>query len=233
MNVLNNDAKIEDVTINHAFVTDDIHSLKWFKISAGMVKAEEGKYVIVSFSDITKEKQYEDILKHELTLDHATGTINKQNLMGILMDLTKYANQYNVVSVGIIDMDNFKEINDNYGHLKGDEVLNAFSELARANVRKQDIIGRFGGEEFMFVFPGVGIKQAAAIIQRIHNGLKTTFEGQEIRGISFSAGFTELSISELGEMTKEEIIEKVDGYLYQAKQSGKQKFVSDRKTVLL
>ncbi len=233
LSVLHKGTMIEDTTISHAFVTNHIHSLKWFKISASLISSDVGKYLIVSFADITKEKQYEEMLKHELTIDQATGTINKHNLMGVLMDLTKYAGNFDVLSVGIIDMDNFKDINDHFGHLKGDEVLYSFSELARQAIRKQDIIGRFGGEEFMFVFPGVKIGQAASIIQRIHNEFSAAFVGQKIQRVSFSAGFTELSISDLFTMTKEEIIESVDSYLYQAKQSGKRKFVSDHLTVLL
>lgn len=223
--VLEQDAKIKDVTVNHAFEVGSVHTIKWFKLSASSIKSDDKKYAIVSFVDITKEKQYEEMLKHELTLDLATGTVNKNALVGILMDLTKYADAGQCVTVGIIDMDNFKDINDTYGHLAGDDVLQSLSEIARQCIRKKDIIGRFGGEEFMFVFPGADIKRASEIVKRIHDALRGKYEGK-IQGISFSAGFMELTAQDLRVLTKENIIEIVDGYLYDAKNAGKQCFVS-------
>jgi diguanylate cyclase (GGDEF)-like protein len=229
--VLNNDEKVRNTTISHTFVQDGVKSLKWFNLSASAVNAEDGRYAIVSFADITREKQYEQLLQHELTIDLATGTVNKSSLIDILVGLSRYAGQGNVVSVGIIDFDDFKNINDTYGHLKGDEVLQKFSEISRENIRRQDILGRYGGEEFMFVIPGADIALAAKIIKRIYDAVTLYFNKQGVAGVSFSAGFMELKSDEIGNTTKEQIIEAVDGCLYQAKRSGKKKLVSNNLTI--
>ncbi|MBV5343192.1 GGDEF domain-containing protein, partial [bacterium] len=104
------------------------------------VEMAEELFLVVSFTDITREKQYEELLQHELTIDGATGTINKSSLIEILKELPGFAENNKMVSVGIVDMDDFKLINDNYGHLTGDKVLESFSRIARDSMRKQDII---------------------------------------------------------------------------------------------
>lgn len=225
-NVLKNDITISEEILSHSFVIGGVNTVKWFKLSASAIDEESGRFAIVSFVDITREKQYEELLKRELTLDLATGAINKQSLVEILMDLSKYAEPGSIVSVGIIDMDDFKYINDTYGHLKGDEVLQKFSEIARENIRRQDILGRFGGEEFMFVIVGADITLSAKILKRIHDSLVRHFEQQGIKNISFSAGFMELHSDDIGKTTKDQIIDAVDGYLYKAKRSGKKMLVS-------
>lgn len=197
----------------------------WLKLSTSPVEVDGEEYLVVSFTDITKEKQYEELLQHELTIDGATGTINKQNLIEILKELPGFAKSNKVVSIGIVDMDDFKKINDNYGHLTGDRVLESFSRIARESMRKQDIIGRFGGEEFMFVFPGVDLIRAAAIMRRIHRALQSEF-AKKVEGIGFSAGFIRLDEESIQRMTKEEIIDAVDGLLYRAKDEGKRRFAS-------
>ena len=204
----------------------------WLKLSVSPVEVEEEEYLVVSFTDITREKQYEELLQHELTIDGATGTINKQSLIEILKELPGLTEKDQLVSVGIVDMDDFKAINDNYGHLTGDKVLESFSRISRESMRKQDIIGRFGGEEFMFVLPGVDLPGAGAIMKRIHHALQEEFRGV-VEGIGFSAGFIKLDKQSIQLMSKEEIIETVDGHLYRAKKEGKRRFVSPEWTVSL
>jgi diguanylate cyclase (GGDEF)-like protein len=204
----------------------------WLKLSASTVEMEEEQLLVVSFTDITREKQYEELLQHELTIDGATGTINKSSLIEILKALPGFSETNQVVSVGIVDMDDFKLINDNYGHLTGDRVLESFSRIARDSMRKQDVIGRFGGEEFMFVFPGVDLVGAAAIMKRIHHALRSEFS-ESVEGIGFSAGFIRLDKESLQTFSTEEIIEAVDGLLYRAKDEGKRRFVSPEWSVPL
>ncbi len=215
------DANIKDLSVSHAFQTGDAHTLKWFKFGASAVAADGGKYAVVSFVDITAEKNDELFLRNELSFDHATGAVSKKHLTEVLMEIPRYMQRYRAVSVGIIDMDNFKDINDNYGHLKGDEVLQSFSEIARQTIRTHDVVGRFGGEEFMLVLPGASIRAVVLITKRIYDSLRQRFEAQGVSGVGFSAGFVELPGNPPGSLTKEEIINTADAYLYQAKRSGK------------
>lgn len=223
---------LQELELMNAHRVGGVDKPLWLKLSASPVEVDGEEYLVVSFTDITKEKQYEELLRHELTIDGATGTINKQSLIEILKELPGFAKSNQVVSVGIVDMDDFKKINDTYGHLTGDRVLESFSRIARESMRKQDIIGRFGGEEFMFVLPGVDLIRAAAIMRRIHRALQGEF-AQKVEGIGFSAGFIRLDEESIQRMTKEEIIESVDGLLYRAKDEGKRRFATWEWTVPL
>jgi len=222
---LNTNQPLQELELMNAHKIGGIDKPLWLKLSASTVDAEGDSFMVVSFTDITREKQYEELLQHELTIDGATGTINKSSLIEILKELPGFAEGNKVVSVGIVDMDDFKKVNDNYGHLMGDRVLESFSRIARDSMRKQDIIGRFGGEEFMFVFPGVDLAGAASIMKRIHHALRSEFQDR-VEGIGFSAGFMQLDNETIITLTKETIIETVDGLLYQAKNEGKRRFAS-------
>lgn len=211
---------LSDLELMNAHKVGGVDKPVWLKLSASTVNVDADRFAVVSFTDITREKQYEEMLQHELTLDGATGTINKKSLVQILKELPGFSDTYETISVGIIDMDDFKRINDTYGHLTGDRVLENFSRIARDCMRRQDIIGRFGGEEFMFVFPGVELEGAASIILRIHAALRKHFEGS-IEGIGFSAGFIQLDNETLHSTSEEEVIQTVDDLLYRAKSAGK------------
>lgn len=224
---LTNREPIQDLELMNAHKIGGIDKPLWLKLSASTVYDNENRYAVVSFTDITKEKQYEEMLQYELTLDGATGTINKKSLVQILRELPGFSHAYEAISVGIIDMDDFKQINDVYGHLTGDKVLEKFSGIARESMRRQDIIGRFGGEEFMFVFPGVDLEGAAQIIRRIHNALRDAFKGT-VEGIGFSAGFIQLDRETLQNTSEEEVIQTVDDLMYRAKAAGKRIFATPK-----
>ena len=122
---------------------------------------------------------------------------------------------------GIIDLDAFKSINDNFGHLIGDKVLAAFAQVALNNIRQQDFIGRLGGDEFGIAFVEAEREDAQIIIQRIHEQWDKTNllsdDGAKLT-ISFSAG-----ISSIHNKNDELIdcIRRTDKALYEAKQRGK------------
>ena len=114
------------------------------------------------------------------------------------------------LSLAIVDIDNFKCINDNYGHLFGDKVLTEVADILQNNVRKSDIVGRWGGEEFIIILPNTDEGGAKVVFERIRKiverydfGCRITISG----GIAF--------IQERVEINK--LIEKADNALYQAK----------------
>jgi diguanylate cyclase (GGDEF)-like protein len=223
---------LQELELMNAHKVGGVDKPLWLKLSASTVESEGEDFLVVSFTDITREKQYEELLQHDLTIDGATGTINKHSLIEILKELPGFAESNTVVSVGIVDMDDFKLVNDHYGHLMGDRVLESFSRLARDSMRKQDIIGRFGGEEFMFVFPGVDLVGASSIMERIHRALTSEF-AQKVEGIGFSAGFIRLDSETIRSLSTDDIIETVDELLYQAKDEGKRRFATPEWTVSL
>ncbi|RPJ07194.1 MAG: GGDEF domain-containing protein [Spirochaetaceae bacterium] len=128
-----------------------------------------------------------------------------------------------VFSVMMIDVDNFKTINDTYGHLVGDEVLKAIGELLRDNsiFRESDVLGRFGGEEFIGIFPSTNVNNALGPALRFTKALKERrFRGPagEEFGVSVSIGVSEFHPDD---QSKEEVIHRADKALYWVKEHGR------------
>jgi diguanylate cyclase (GGDEF)-like protein len=131
-------------------------------------------------------------------------------------------------SVISFDLDDFKQVNDCYGHVAGDEVLKALSQLCRQQSRANDVFARYGGEEFAFLLPQTNAAAAQNFAERIRAGLecsKVDYNGNQIAvtasfGVfTWSPGITDL----------ETILVKVDGAVYQAKARGKNNIVTAEK----
>lgn len=109
------------------------------------------------------------------TTDRLTGVPNRQALLAELFSEVERASRYNrPLSVAFVDIDHFKQVNDTYGHHVGDVVLRGVAETIRANVRAADIIGRYGGEEFMVLLPETGAEDATALAEKIRNLVQRT-----------------------------------------------------------
>ena len=129
------------------------------------------------------------------------------------------------IAIVMVDLDNFKPINDTYGHLVGDEVLQSCSRLILSSLRSSDVVGRWGGDEFMVILPGADEEQAIMILQRIQEVIT-----QE--PVITSGGAIEISVSMGGIIVipseQQEPIEywvgKADNELIKAKRSGKGRF---------
>ena len=121
------------------------------------------------------------------------------------------------LSVALLDLDYFKRINDRFGHESGDMVLREFAALLKAQVRDEDIVARFGGEEFLILFPKTTLTAAHAVLERIlfklHNH---TWPLPHLEPQSFTAGVTRCDDQQL-----QAAIKRADGLLYQGKNSGR------------
>ncbi len=139
----------------------------------------------------------------------------------------KIEDHFGVFSVLMIDMDNFKKINDSYGHLAGDEVLKAFGEIFRGQqiLRENDIAGRFGGEEFVVILPGTKAVNALEPAERLKESFHaidfTAPSGQTFK-VSFSIGISQFSPKD---KSCDEVIERADRALYYAKRHGRDRIV--------
>jgi len=197
---------------------------KWFRVRGKRIQFCGEAYALLSFEDVTGYVRREDILLKKLKLDLATETLNKYSLIEYI---NKLVNQKRPVSftVSMIDFDNFKRINDRYGHVTGDRVLNTFSEISRKIIRSGDIIGRYGGEEFIFVFMGADLISAVGIIQRIQNELRTHFADVLTHPVTFSAGLLYVGGWPSGDSGCMHLIDRMDKLLYQAKKCGKNRII--------
>ncbi len=154
-------------------------------------------------------------------IDELTGASNRRKILIRTRDEIDRARRYQgPLSLAMVDMDHFKDINDHYGHDVGDEVLKIFVSTAKRIIRTQDEIGRLGGEEWLLIFPNTSPREAGHIIDRIRQGYRTA----QIDGIvdshefTFSAGITDYRHSD---HKPEELLVRADQGMYQAKQAGR------------
>lgn len=131
------------------------------------------------------------------------------------------------------DLDRFKTINDTYGHQFGDEVIKLFAQILRDNVRKSDVVARFGGEEFLVLLPGCGLAEAYQIAEQVRalvaqQRIDTISGGQ----VSFSSSFGVASSEQSGK-SFEQICEVADRSLYQAKAQGRNLVVAIQKNEIV
>lgn len=216
--VLSEGITIPETVISHRFIINGTEEKKWFKISASRVDEAEDSFGIVSFVDISIQKEYEELLNSQLSLDMATGATNKHALLNALKQLT--ASREDLV-IAMIDFDDFKNINDRYGHITGDRVLEIFCDAAATNTRKQDIVGRFGGEEFMLVLPKASAELLIKAVQRIYHSFQNSCYTELGIQATFSTGIAEYSYSATTEMDVAALIQVADENLYLSKKRGK------------
>lgn len=168
---------------------------------------------------------YESInkLKEQSSMDKLTELYNRSYLDPFLeseIDAAKKENQQ--ISVIMVDMDHFKEINDTYGHIVGDHVLTIFAQVVLKCIRKTDIIARYGGDEFIVVLPDTDTETAKSVAERIREDVSETYippiDGVVISSIHCSVG---ISTYPVHCDSKNSLIKTSDLALYMAKKSGR------------
>ncbi len=164
--------------------------------------------------------QRNKILTKLVMIDSLTGLLNRRGFLILAKELS-YLSQRNKENMGIlmIDIDKFKKINDKHGHPKGDEVLKGVAESLKSSVRKSDIVGRYGGEEFAILFPSI----LPAALERIAEVIRAGVENAQPAGIpvTVSVGVTQGIIKNDPDAELFSWIAKADERLYQAKANGR------------
>ena len=185
---------------------------------------QQDDYYVFSLTDITKFKEKSNILEYQASHDKLTGLFNRNKFDEIFAKEIKRTKRYkNELSVIIFDIDNFKMVNDTYGHQIGDEVLKEISKIALDNVREQDITTRWGGEEFFILLPQTNLSGAVIVANKIRISTQNHIFTEKSLKITASFGVTQFCIENDDEKT---IITRADELLYEAKRSGKNKVMS-------
>lgn len=166
------------------------------------------------------------ILEQMAITDSLTGLYNKGHIMKRLKSELLRAGRYGeTLSVIMLDIDNFKNINDTYGHLKGDKVLKHVSRQIINSVRDVDIVSRYGGEEFLLVCPNTGLKGSYILGERIRTNIEQSgfYSEGEYTQTTVSLGITASLPTSPYDMEKmlEQLIGEADMALYNAKNKGK------------
>ncbi len=204
-------------TILHVLETGaDDYIIKPFDSRMMLARLKTNFRTYLLIKDLQKQK---DIVSEMSVTDSLTGAKNRRFIFERLdIEINNAIRTKRPLSILMIDLDNFKSVNDNYGHPMGDLVLKALAELFMGNIRPADTFSRYGGEEFMLIMPATPIEAAQSIALR----LKQLFVELEIDGfkdrppISFSGGLVEWKGEEL-----DMCIKLADDLLYKAKSGGK------------
>lgn len=152
--------------------------------------------------------------------DHLTGILNRRGLdLAFEREVSRAQRQQLPICYGVLDIDNFKVLNDIHGHKVGDEALVYLVNAVKNVTRIDDVIARYGGEEFVILLPNTGMKAAIEVLSRIKRDLTKKFFLHEHKKIliTFSAGVAEYKQGE----TQESIFKRADEALYRAKKGGK------------
>lgn len=152
--------------------------------------------------------------------DPLTGALNRKGLdEALAREIARARRHGSPLCLALLDVDNFKQLNDTYGHRAGDDALRHLFSVIREAVRPQDAVGRYGGEEFLIVLPDTDTEQAAAVVVRLQRELTRRFflaNSQKLL-ITFSAGIARLHADEDPQLA----IDRADKAMYAAKRAGK------------
>ncbi|KAF0864334.1 GGDEF domain-containing protein [Pseudomonas sp. LD120] len=158
------------------------------------------------------------------TTDSLTGLFNRRHMITLTEKvLARHNRRPSHLTLMLMDIDHFKQINDQYGHDTGDRVLSAVSHLLQCSMREQDFIGRWGGEEFLAVLPDSDLEQATESAERIRSAiqaLETDSDLDKIR-VTLSIGITQYRAEE----PLSHAIARADSALYQGKSAGRNRVV--------
>jgi diguanylate cyclase len=157
--------------------------------------------------------------------DHLTGALNRKGLEETIdRELARAKRRNSPMCLGLIDLDNFKRLNDTYGHQTGDEALVHLAQVARRCMRPNDTLARYGGEEFVILLPDTDLEGAVAAITRLQRSLTRNFflcENEKLL-ITFSAGVAQFAEGE----GRDQAIARADAAMYKAKQTGKNRVIA-------
>ena len=192
--------------------------IRWVQISSETIFYKGSPAGIGVVVDITERKINEKKLRKLVMYDRLTQIYNRYALEEFLSKELLRAKRYKLpFSIVFFDIDDFKHINDTYGHKMGDMVLKRLARLVKVNIRRADIFGRWGGEEFLIILPLV--QEPAAFAEKLRKMVESTVFDKGIK-VTISLGVTAYREGD----TMDTILRRVDAGLYRAKREGKNRY---------
>ncbi len=170
-------------------------------------------------------KLHDMLIEHQHCFDALTGAINRKSISLLLEQSFESVKRYDLTfSVAMVDADHFKQINDNYGHMVGDQVLKQISMFLRQSLRKTDCVGRYGGEEFIILLPETEENAAYKVLEQCRESLSQhdIDTGNGNINVTVSIGVTQLHVDDDDAW---QAVKRADFALYRAKESGRNQVV--------
>ncbi|MDL0432840.1 diguanylate cyclase [Marinobacter sp. TBZ242] len=200
-----------------------------FDVDLAMLHLRRGSdhhRLVLVIRDDSQRRREEERLSWEATHDSLTGLLNRRAFNSSLVKCLGDADKKTVASVlMLIDLDYFKPVNDEGGHLMGDDLLGRISDLLKASVRQSDTVARLGGDEFGIILPACGLDRAVELAETIRRGIEGIRIEQDGKtfGVTASLGLTEMSGADSG---PREVMARADEGTYAAKAQGRNQVVT-------
>lgn len=223
MEQLSSGEKVLNFTNRYISANKDYHYIEWKS------NIYEDK-IYAAARDITERIKYEEKILELSNRDFLTNAYNRRYIYDRVKGIIEiYKRTGQTFSVCIIDIDYFKNINDDYGHQVGDNVLIEFTKIIHNNLRAYDILGRYGGEEFIVILNNIDEKNSLLVIERMLNIIRNkvfTFDKNKL-SFTFSAGISNATEIDKDKILIDDLIELADKRMYLAKNGGRNRIVSN------
>ncbi|MBN2823863.1 MAG: diguanylate cyclase [Campylobacterales bacterium] len=188
-----------------------------------LTSMDERKQYIITFTDVSNLVSESKKLENKVFRDSLTGLYNREKLNEFLAYEIEMAKRYGEsVSIILFDIDNFKKVNDTFGHLEGDRVLQTIAREIKHKIRKTDLFARWGGEEFVIVTPSTAINSAINLAQSLRKIIANIDFGA-VGSITSSFGVTTYQPQD----SLDDLLHRVDQAMYAAKSNGKNRVMAE------
>ena len=193
--------------------------------SAMPIRDEQGGIVgaISVNHDVTERKRFEEKLRGMADRDLLTNAYSRRSLYDFLeTEIHRVRRHGDPLSVIMFDVDHFKEINDDHGHVVGDRVLVAIAELVREEMRGFDRLARYGGEEFLIITPNTNLRRAVTLAERLRTSIATA-SFDTVARVTCSFGVCQFERQE----DADTLVRRADDLMYKARRSGRSSLVAE------
>jgi diguanylate cyclase (GGDEF)-like protein len=185
------------------------------------VQVGRGTVLRFGFQDQLDESFHENLLSSALR-DGLTRLFNKRYLMDRLDSELKFAQRHETsLSLLLLDIDHFKKVNDTHGHLAGDAVLASLAQVLARAVRNEDVVARFGGEEFAIILRAIGIEPALHMAERLRRNVEASVAHCSAGDLKATISIGVAGFPSTPAKTPEQLVEAADQALYRAKHEGR------------
>lgn len=192
----------------------------WAEMSARLVELDNQPCALLGIHDVTVQKELEERLRGLATHDFLTGTFNHRHFVELAeRERERSRRSGSRLSLCMFDLDHFKNVNDNYGHVSGDHVLTTVARAAQGQLRKADVLGRLGGEEFAILLPDTDLAFARTVAERVRRAVA---DGAAPHGDGEIKVTVSIGVAQLGpDESLEALLERADRAMYSAKALGR------------
>ena len=182
------------------------------------------RYYVISLTDITQIKQKSNLLEYQANHDQLTGLYNRQKFHDVFTKEIRRNKRYgSSLSLIIFDIDNFKPLNDTFGHTVGDTILKGIASVVAINLRQTDTIVRWGGEEFIALLPETDLETALSVAEKLKESISQIEFSAINQPVTASFGVAMLNETD----TESSFIHRADEALYEAKRNGKNQVIKE------